>query len=255
GTDYCGWQVQNSRRSCASIIPPSAARKPKKSIQEVIEKTLRKILQEDIKLCASGRTDAGVHALGQVANFKTSSKILPDKLKASLNSLLPRDIVVVSIEEVGLSFHSRFDAKSKIYRYTILNRDYPCVSLRNKAYFYPHFLDISLMRREARYFLGRHDFKSFSSSASRAKDTRRTIKNIAIRKSPYPDEKNRIITIEIEANGFLYNMARRIVGTLIEVARGRFHPKISRKILLSAGKEVSGPTAPACGLCLLTVKY
>lgn len=241
GTGYCGWQVQGRNND-------------KKSIQEVLEKSLRKIMQEKVNLCVSGRTDAGVHALAQVVNFHTSRKMPLDRLKMSLNSILPKDIAIISVEEAPPDFHSRFDAKSKIYRYTILNRPYPCVSLRNRAYFYHRPLDIVSMRREAKDLLGRHDFKAFSSSASKAKNTTRTIKNILIRKTPYPDRKNCLITIDIEANGFLYNMARRIAGTLIEVGKGKFLLKSALKILHSQNRKLS-PAAYACGLTLIKVKY
>ena len=223
GTNYCGWQVQKSHRS--------------KSIQEVIEKTLRKILQERVRLIASGRTDAGVHALGQVANFKTRSKIPSGKLQRALNGLLPDDISIIKVEEKPLDFHSRFRAKSKVYQYTILNRAYPSALLRNRVYFYPYPLNIRLMRKKARSLLGKHDFKSFCASASSVKDTVRTIKRLSIKKSGPA-----LITIEIEADGFLYNMVRRIAGTLIETGRGK-SPKLA------------GPTAPACGLRLVKVRY
>lgn len=230
GTNYAGWQCQTSQ----------------KSIQESIEKILRKILQEGIRLIASGRTDAGVHASAQVANFKTAKNIPLQKLQRGLNGLLPEDIVVSKIEEVPLSFHSRFSARSKIYRYTILNRPYPSAFLKNSAYFYPYPLDIGLMRKSAKSLLGRHDFRAFCASGSSAKSTIRTIKRIAIKKSTtnrkLQTANPAVITIDIEADGFLYNMVRRIVGGLIEIGRGRT-------------KKLSGPTAPACGLCLVKVGY
>ncbi len=130
GTNYAGWQCQKSKV---------------KTIQETIEKALQRILGEKIKVIGSGRTDAGVHALGQVANFKTNSTMPVGKLQKALNSSLPDDIVIAKIEEVGLDFHSRFDAKSKVYRYTILNRAYPSALLKNSVYFYPHTLNIKLM--------------------------------------------------------------------------------------------------------------
>lgn len=248
GTNYCGWQVQNSCH--------------KKAIQEVVEVTLQKILQEKIRLIASGRTDAGVHALAQVANFKTNSRIAPEKLQLALNGLLPEDIAIAKIEEVGQDFHSRFCAKSKIYRYTILNRAYPSVFLRNRAYYCTYSLAIKLMQQEAKVMLGRHDFKSFCASGSSAKDTVRTIKRISIKRITsslqllaLSSKEASLMTIEIEADGFLYNMVRNIVGTLIEIGRGKFPKGSLRKILLAKDRSHAGPTASACGLCLVAVKY
>lgn len=256
GTNYCGWQVQSSRKSQVSSL------KPKKSIQEVLEKTLRKVLQEKIHLAASGRTDAGVHAKAQVANFKTRSTIPSDKLQRALNGLLPADIAVTGVKDVSLDFHSRFGAKSKLYRYTILNRRYPSALLRNTAYFYPHPLDIRLMRKEARCLLGKHDFKSFCASGSSAKSTIRTIKRISIKvltcdlqPATCDPEDRSLIVIDIEADGFLYNMARNIVGTLIEIGRGKFPAGSLKKILKSRNRRFAGQTAPSRGLCLLKVGY
>ncbi|HTZ11812.1 MAG TPA: tRNA pseudouridine(38-40) synthase TruA [Candidatus Margulisiibacteriota bacterium] len=235
GTDYCGWQAQRSVRF--------------KSIQEVIEKALQKILREKVKLIASGRTDAGVHALGQVANFKTSARIKPDKLMRGLNALLPDDIRVCRVQEVGPDFHSRFQARSKVYRYTILNRKAPSAFSRNTVYFYPYPLDIKLMQKEARALVGRHNFKSFQTSGSKERASVRTIKRLKISK-----EGERII-FEIEADGFLYNMVRNIVGTLIETGRGRLSKGSLKKILSALDRRLAGPTAAAKGLCLLKVKY
>jgi tRNA pseudouridine38-40 synthase len=256
GTNYCGWQVQRSHHVTKSQSHQL------KSIQEIIEKILQKILQEKIRLIASGRTDAGVHALAQVANFKTHSDIAPEKLQKALNGLLPDDISISKIQEVVQDFHSRFRAKSKIYRYTILNRVHPSALLRNMVYFYPYPLDVNLMRKEARCLIGKHDFKAFCASGSDAKDTARTIKRITIKKltyhlSPitYRLREPSLIVIEIEADGFLYNMVRNIVGTLIEIGRGRFPEGCLKRILQSRNRKLAGPIVPAKGLCLLEVKY
>jgi tRNA pseudouridine38-40 synthase len=240
GTNYCGWQVQNSGNLRTGH---------KKSIQEVIEKTLRKILQEKIHLIASGRTDAGVHAKAQVANFKTNSSIALKKLQTALNGLLAQDIAITKMEEKGIDFHSRFDAKSKLYRYTILNRVYPSSLLRNTVYFYPYPLNIKLMQEESRVLLGKHNFKSFRACDKKERDPIRTIHKIRVTK-----DKD-LIYIDLEADGFLYNMARNIVGTLIEIGRGKFAKGSLKKILLSGNRINAGPTAPARGLCLLEVKY
>ncbi len=253
GSDYCGWQVQND-----SLVK---SHRSKKAIQEIIEKALRKILQEKVRLISAGRTDAGVHAQAQVANFLTNSYIGVKKLQKALNCLLPKDISISKIEESRLDFHSRFDAQSKVYRYVILNRNYPSALLRKQAYFCSYALNISLMQREARSLLGKHDFKAFCASGSSAKNTIRTIKKISVRKlgsrfSGFGSRfKDSLIVIDIEADGFLYNMARSIVGTLIEIGRGRFKKGHLRRLLHSKDRNSTGPTAPACGLCLMKVKY
>jgi tRNA pseudouridine38-40 synthase len=236
GTGYCGWQTQTRN-------------KRKKSIQQVLEKTLRKILQEKIQLIASGRTDAGVHALAQVANFKTKSNIAPEKLQRALNGLLPEDITITRIKKVNLDFHSRFSAKSKVYRYSILNRSYPSALLRNAVYYYPYPLDIKLMRKETGVLLGKHNFTSFQASDKIERDPVRTIKSIKITKA---QDK---IYIDIEADGFLYNMVRNIVGTLLEIGRARLSRGSLKQILLAKDRRLAGPTAPAKGLCLIRVKY
>jgi tRNA pseudouridine38-40 synthase len=235
GSNYSGWQVQAGSRST--------------TLQKVIEKTLRHILQEKIKLIASGRTDSGVHALGQVANFNTRSNISLDRLKIALNGLLPEDIKVSRLKVVPDSFHSRFCAKSKIYRYTILNRDYSSPLLRNSVYFYPHFLDLRLMRSEATVLIGRHDFSAFRASQAKEKNPVKNIKRISISKN------EDFIRIDVEADGFLYNMVRNIVGTLIEIGRGRMPKGSMRKVLNSGDRRLAGPTASSKGLCLLKVKY
>ncbi|MDD4908421.1 MAG: tRNA pseudouridine(38-40) synthase TruA [Candidatus Omnitrophica bacterium] len=236
GTPYCGWQTQTRNKS-------------KKSIQEILEAVLSRILQEKIKVIGSGRTDAGVHAAGQVANFKTGSGIPLPKLRRALNSLLPDEIVIKSVKEVSLSFHSRYSAKSKRYRYTILNRPFPCALSRDFMFFYPRPLDVKLMKKAARPFVGRHDFSAFRNADKKEASSVRTIKSLKLKK-----EGDRI-HIDIEGDGFLYNMVRSIAGTLIEVGRGRIAPGEARKILRGKRRDLAGPTAPAKGLCLVSVKY
>lgn len=236
GTNYCGWQVQIRQRR-------------KKSIQEILEKTLRKILQQKVKLISSGRTDSGVHAASQVVNFKTNSKIPLYNLQKALNTLLPDDIIVKGVKEVRPDFHARFCAKSKLYRYSILNRTYPSAILRQYAYFYPYRLDIDLMRKEAKYLVGKHNFQSFCASDKEEKNHVRTIKYIGIKKD------GDLISIDIEANGFLYNMVRNIVGTLLEIGRGKLSKGSMQHILLLKDRKKAGPTAPSHGLCLMKVNY
>ncbi|MDP2904731.1 MAG: tRNA pseudouridine(38-40) synthase TruA, partial [Candidatus Omnitrophota bacterium] len=236
GTAYAGWQVQNRHRG--------------KTIQQVIEKALCKILQEKVWLNASGRTDAGVHALAQIANFKTNSEIPGLRLRAALNSLLPADISVSTVEDVHPDFHSRFSAKSKVYCYRLLNRVYPSALSRGRVYFCPYSLDFDLMRREAACLSGRHDFSAFCASGSDVKNKIRTIKHISLKK-----RRGSVIELEIEADGFLYNMCRNIAGTLVEIGRGKFARGAIKKILRSKDRRLAGPTAPAEGLYLVKVKY
>jgi tRNA pseudouridine38-40 synthase len=256
GTNYAGWQVQKSPKSPqgASLRDkqvPSHKRKNKReriTIQGTLEKVLTKILQEEIKVVASGRTDAGVHALGQVANFKTNSRISPGELKRALNSLLPGDIRISKAETADDEFHSRFCAKSKLYRYQISQKFLSCFD-RFYFTFVPYQFDIQLMKREARALVGRHDFKAFQGAKRKAKRTERTIKDIKIKK------RGRCIFIDIEADGFLCHMARNIVGTLIEIGRGRYPEGSMEKILTSRNRKKAGPTADSKGLFLIRVKY
>jgi len=235
GTRYAGWQIQKNA----------------KTVREEIEKALKKILKEKIRVTASGRTDSGVHARQQVANFKTKKDFPLARLEAALNSNLPRDISVINIKRAASRFHSQYDAKSKLYRYTILSGRIEDPFLRNYYYKVPYNLDTALMRKEARALRGRHDFKSFQakSALSRIKNTVRTIKRISIKRD------NSFIYIEIEASGFLHNMVRNIAGTLIEIGRGYLPKGSMRKILRSKDRRKAGPTAPAKGLTLLRVKY
>lgn len=234
GTNYAGWQVQNKKY---------------RTVQETLEKALQKVLQKRIKIIGSGRTDAGVHARAQAANFKTDSNIAIYKLQKALNTVLPDDIAVIKTEEVGLDFHSRFSAKSKVYRYTILNRpSRPAIS-RDTVYFFPYPLNLKLMRKDARILLGRHNFKSFQAADKKERGAVRTIKNLNITR-----DKD-FIYIDIEADGFLYNMVRNIVGTLIEIGRGKLPEGSTKKILPARNRQLAGPAVPAKGLCLLEVKY
>jgi tRNA pseudouridine38-40 synthase len=235
GTNYAGWQVQPKARG--------------KTIQSVIEKTLHKILREKIKIIASGRTDSGVHARAQVANFFTRSNMPLARLKIGLNGVLPEDIKITGLSEAAHDFHSRFSAKSKLYRYTILNRDYSSPLLRHSVFFYPHPLDTKLMQKEAQVLLGKHDFSAFQAAKGKEKNPVKEIKKILVSK------RNNFIYIDIEADGFLYNMVRNIAGTLIEIGRGKMPAGSLKKILLSRNRRLAGQTASPKGLCLLKVKY
>ena len=235
GTNYSGWQIQNRR----SI----------KSIQETIEKALHKILQEKIRVIAQGRTDAGVHALGQVANFKTKSKLGCQNIQKALNSILLEDIRIKQVREANPDFHARFSAQSKLYRYTIVNDSFisPFMLRTSELVKYP--LDVKKMRQARKYLLGRHNFRSFQATDKRERHSVRTIKRLGIHRN------KRFIYIDIEANGFLYRMVRNIVGTLIEIGRGRLKPQDIKGILRAKNRVYAGPCAPAKGLCLMDVIY
>ncbi len=233
GTRYAGFQVQKNALT----------------VQAILQKTLRQILKENIRLLSSGRTDAGVHALGHLVSFKTASAISGGALKRALNSLLPPDVAVVKVESVPLSFHPRFDKALKTYRYTL--RNHPSRSPFDRLYttFYPRPLDLSAMKRAAGHFKGRKNFKSFQAKDKKERSSIRQIRRISVRRhSPY-------VFIEIEGNGFLYKMVRNIVGTLLEVGRGRRKPEEIRRLLLKKDRRFAGPTAPARGLCLLKVTH
>lgn len=243
GTGYEGWQVQNPAKS--SRFPVREA----KTVQAVIESALQPILNEKVKLTGSGRTDAGVHARAQVANFHTSSAIPSGRLRRALNGALPRDISISKAEDVPEGFHSRFSAKWKLYRYTVLNRAYPSALANDFVYFCDYALDITAMRREARALKGTHDFRSFHAAGDGERSSVRTIRRLTIAR------KGDEIAITIEASGFLKNMVRTIAGTLIEVGRGRFSRGSMKRILDARDRKSAGPTAPPQGLCLLKVTY
>jgi len=242
GTRYHGWQVQNRTKAKGGY-------QPRNTIQYALEQVLKKVLQEDIKLIVAGRTDSGVHALSQVANFKSSSTMPPLRMRWALNCLLPEDIKVTRVSRVSQEFNSRFCAKSKLYRYSILNRKYSSPLLASRVYFFHHPLDIALMRREAKVLLGRHNFKSFQAVEARYRNPVRTIKSIKISRD------NDLVRIDIEADSFLYNMVRNISGTLLEIGRGRFPAGSMKKIMGSGDRRLAGPALPAKGLCLVRVKY
>jgi tRNA pseudouridine38-40 synthase len=236
GTGFNGWQTQSQGE---------------RTVQNELEKVLCKVFKAKVPATASGRTDAGVHALGQVVHFKTETRMKPAEVQRALNALLPSDIVVLNVKEVDPDFHAQYSVKSKTYRYTILNRSFPSALHRNHCHFYPHPLNVSRMRDGAKALIGRKDFKSFEASdPARAKHTTvRTVKRIVIRQDgPW-------ITVDIEADGFLYKMVRNIVGTLLETGRGRLAKGEVRRILKNRDRTKAGETAVPQGLCLLAVKY
>ncbi len=233
GTNYAGWQYQKNA----------------KSIQETIEAALKRVTSRKARLISCGRTDSGVHALNHIANFRTDSKLLLFKLQRGLNSVLPKDIVIKEAREVPLVFNSRSDAKSKTYRYTIINGPSPSALSRNHTLYILYKLNLALMKKEAKVLVGRHDFKSFQAADRKERPSVRTIKKLSIKKN------GDAIIIDVEGDGFLYNMVRNIVGTLIEIGRGRFPAGSMARILKAKNRSLAGPTAPAKGLCLIEVNY
>lgn len=232
GTKYCGWQKQ----------PNSSG------IQGTIEYAIYEITKEKVNIIGSGRTDAGVHALGQVANFKTNSSIPIARISDALNAKLPKDVSIIDCQEVSDDFHSRYSATGKIYRYLIYNKPYRSPLYKDISYHVRYELDIEKMRLEAKSLLGTHEFKGFMSSGSSVKDTVRTIHNISIEYS------GDLIVLEVEGNGFLYNMVRIIVGTLVDIGRGRIDKPLE-EIIASQDRGEAGHTAPAHGLFLKKVHY
>ncbi|MFO7612296.1 MAG: tRNA pseudouridine(38-40) synthase TruA [Clostridia bacterium] len=233
GTAYCGWQYQ-----------PNGP-----SIQQIIEDALLRLTGEAVRLHGSGRTDAGVHALGQVANFHTESKIPPVVFGRALNQLLPDDISVISSCRVSDEFHSRFDARGKQYRYLIFNRQERSPFYENKAYRYGKEIDLAKMKTAAGYFKGAHDFRGFMASGSDVADTLRTIHGIDI------DHNGDLIGIDIIGSGFLYNMVRIICGTLLECGIGKREPSEIPNVIMSGDRRAAGRTLPAHGLYLVKVVY
>lgn len=231
--DSIGWQKQPN----------------KLNIQGEIEKAIGEITQEEIDLIASGRTDAGVHSLGQTANFKTESKIPIEKMAIAINSKLKKSIVIKSAEEVDERFHSRYNVKSKKYRYTINNSQYGSAIFRNMEYHFPLKLDIEKIQEAAKYFEGEHDFKAFKASGTSSKSSVRKIYKAEVIKD------NDRIYIELTGNGFLYNMVRIISGTLLDVGIGKIKPEEITNIIESKERTRAGKTLPPQGLCLVEVNY
>lgn len=233
GTNYSGWQVQNNAVS----------------VQETIDRALSEWLSEEIHTIGASRTDAGVHAKGNVAVFDTKSQIPADKFAFGLNSRLPDDICIQESFEVPMEFHPRFTETVKTYEYKILNRKFPDPTRRNDSLFYYGWLDVDAMNEAASYLVGPHDFKSFCAVNHDAKTTVRTIYSAIV------DKEGDMITFQITGNGFLYNMVRIIAGTLIEVGKGRIRPENIKNIMEARDRQKAGPTAPAHGLTLVEIEY
>lgn len=233
GTNYGGWQVQ-----------PNAV-----TIQEKIEHAIFKATGENIRICGAGRTDAGVHALGQVAHFETESNIETDRIKHAVNAYLNEDIRIKKSEQVDDDFHARYDAVGKTYRYSIYNDRIKPALLRNVVHTVYEKLDIDKMKKASKHYIGKHDFSAFCSSGADVEDKERQIYDVRIK------EDLPLIEIEFEGSGFLYNMVRIMTGTLISVGRGAIEPIEIYDIVKSKDRGRAAATAPAKGLCLLNVKY
>ena len=234
GKDFNGWQKQPN----------------KLNIQGTIEKAIEAITQEEpINLTASGRTDAGVHSLGQVANFKTNSKIPIEKMATAINSRLKKSIVIKKAEEVDERFHSRYNCKRKTYRYIINNSKEGTAIYRGLECHVPQKLDINSMKEAVKFFEGEHDFKAFKASGTSSKSSVRTIYKAEV------IQQGEKIFIELTGNGFLYNMVRIIAGTLVDVGLGKIASEEIPEIINSMDRKRAGKTLRPNGLYLVKVEY
>lgn len=233
GTAYCGWQLQPNGNT----------------IEAELNRHLSALFQEEIQVIGASRTDAGVHALDNVAVFDTQARMPGEKISYALNQHLPQDIVVQSSCEVAPDFHPRHCMSRKTYEYRILNRKFPLPMHRNTSYFTYETLDLEAMQAACGYFLGEQDFKAFCSVKTQASTTVREIYSLTI------EEEKPFLLIRVEGSGFLYNMVRIIAGTLLEVGRHRYPPEHVAEILAGKDRNLAGPTAPACGLTLVQIEF
>ena len=234
GTDFLGWQCQPGKRT----------------VQECLEKALEKIWGMKISLQGSGRTDTGVHGLGQVASFNAPRRHTAANLQRALNANLPFDVRVVQCRLVSPAFHARFDALGKTYRYLVWNHLVQDPFTLDTHWHVPRPLDISAMRRAARMLLGKHDFASFTSNPGYERESKvRTMQRASIVRS------GSVLTFHFTADGFLYRMVRNLVGGLVQVGLGKITPEDFGRILRARSRSEAPPNAPACGLYLLQVKY
>ncbi len=233
GTDFRGWQKQIGRRT----------------VEGVLNNALSVVLNEEVTIIGSGRTDAKVHALGQVANFKSETQIALDRFSRAVNAYLPPDVAILSAEEVDMDFHSRYNSKRKTYLYKVQNGSVCRPIYRNYAYHYYRSLEEEKMRKAIQMFVGEHDFMAFMSAGSKIKKTVRTIYKAEI------SRENDLLIMEVEGNGFLYNMVRRIVGIVLEAGSGRLEIDEIHKILEDKDNRRTMRLAPPQGLYLKTVKY
>lgn len=234
GKEYNGWQKQPN----------------KLNIQGEIERAIQNITGEQVELIGSGRTDAGVHAFGQVANFKIDSDFPIEKMAIAINSQLKKSIRIKKTEEVSQEFHSRYNCHSKTYQYVIDNSEQGSAIYRGLSYHVPQELDVEKMQKAVTYFVGEHDFSSFKSSGTSSKSSVRTIYKAEVFEMP-----NNRIYIELTGNGFLYNMVRIIAGTLVDVGTGKIQTEDIEKIIESKDRSLAGKTLQPNGLYLVKVNY
>jgi len=258
GTDFHGWQRQ-----------PDAP-----TVQECLDSAIERVVGEKVQVCGSGRTDAGVHALNQVANFKTTCTIPCENLLKALNNTLQSTVRVRDVSEAPLRFHSRYDARSKTYRYRILQASVASPFVNRFVWHYPYPLDIGRMAQAAKRFEGEHDFSSFAAADAPVAPARLPRRGVQRSGVTVPRDKagtvfvrniftSRILrrprtcmlVYEVTGNGFLHHMVRNIIGTLVEVGRGKLTPDDVSRILQARDRTLAGPTAPAQGLCLVRVEY
>lgn len=233
GTDYAGFQVQ---KNCPTI-------------EGELNRALSGLLREEIRVIGASRTDAGVHALCNVAVFDSDTTIPAEKLAYALNARLPEDIRIQKSEEAAPNFHPRHCESRKTYVYRITRGEFPIPVKRLYSCFTYHTLHVEKMRRAAQYLIGEHDFKAFCAAAAVVESTVRTIYAIEVA------EEGADVVIRVCGNGFLYNMVRIIAGTLLEVGRGRWEPERVEEALVSCDRTKAGPTAPACGLMLIKYEF
>ena len=233
GTNYCGWQVQ-----------PNGI-----TVQEVLNRALSELLKEEIHTVGASRTDAGVHARGNVAVFDTRARMPGDKIAFALNTRLPEDIRIQGSQEVSPEFHPRFTSTVKTYEYKILNRTFSDPTRRQDSMFWYGALDLEAMKEAAGYLPGTHDFKSFAAVQGAEGSTVPTIYGTRLWK------EDDMIHFQIQGNGFLYHMVRIIAGTLLEAGKGSWPAERMQQILEARDRSQAGPTARACGLTLLEIQY
>ncbi len=233
GTNYSGWQIQ-----------PVAI-----TIEKVLDDAIRQLTGENIHVIGASRTDAGVHAMGNVAVFDTESSIPADRFTYALNRYLPADVIVQESDEVVADFHPRHCDTRKTYCYRILNTEFGIPQKRNYTWNVPGNIDTDRMKKAAGYLIGEHDFKSFCCVRTQAESTIRTVYSLDV------DKKDDEIHITISGNGFLYNMVRIIAGTLIQVGKGRFEPEYVKQMLEACDRTQAGQTAPPQGLTLMKIEY
>ncbi|HXG24013.1 MAG TPA: tRNA pseudouridine(38-40) synthase TruA [Chthonomonadales bacterium] len=233
GTDFFGFQYQVGQRS----------------VQEEIERAIEKLTGQAVRVHGAGRTDTGVHALGQVIGFRADTRIPVEKVPAAMNSVLPSDISAVEAAEVDENFHARFSARSRTYIYVVLNRPQPSAVMRRYCHHYPYTLDVPAMQSAARELIGTHDFTAWANDVREARNTTRTVLKCSVRRW------KEWVLFHMEADAFLRGMVRTVVGTLLEVGSGKRTPEEMAQITQSRQRVNAGPSVPARGLCLLRVKY